>query len=188
MLRKTYDRLMSLAAGPNAVWWLSAEAFAEGVCFPIPPDFMLMPIVLADRGRAWSYAAVCTVSSVLGGATGYAIGYFLAPVGRALLALTGYGHGMDAFQAWFHQWGVLLIAVPIPYKLISITLGVAHFSFPLFVAASVLIRGMRFFAVAGLLRAYGAPIQGFIERRLALVVSAVALVLIGAVLALKFLT
>lgn len=186
MLRKTYDRMMTLAAGPNAVWWLSAEAFCEGVFFPIPPDFMLMPIVLADRARAWRYATICTVSSVLGGSVGYAIGYFLTAVGNFILALTGHGNSLDTFHAWYSQWGVLLIAVPVPYKLISISSGMFHLSFPLFIAASLFIRGMRFFAVATLLRVYGEPIRGFIERRLALVVSAVALLLIGAVLALKF--
>ena len=186
MLRKTYDWLMTLAAGPYAVWALAGEAFCEGIFFPIPPDLMLMPIVLADRARAWRYAAICTVSSVTGGAVGYGVGRFLTAVGQWILSLTGHGGSVESFKAWYGHWGVLLLAVPIPYKLISIASGFFQLDFAVFIGASLLIRSARFFAVAALVRAYGAPIRGCVERRLALVVSLVALLLIGAVLALRF--
>jgi len=186
VLRKTYDWLMNLASGPYAVWALAGEAFCEGIFFPIPPDLMLMPIVLADRRRAWRYAAVCTVASVTGGAVGYAVGRFLTSVGQWILSLTGHGGSMEAFKGWYAQWGVLLLAIPIPYKLISIASGFFQLNFLVFVGASIVIRGARFFAVATLIRIYGEPIRGFVEKRLALVVSLVALLLIGAVLALKF--
>jgi membrane protein YqaA with SNARE-associated domain len=186
VLRKTYDWLMNLAAGPHAMWALAGEAFCEGVFFPIPPDLMLMPIVLADRTRAWRAAAICTISSVAGGAVGYSVGRFLTTVGHWILSLTGHADSLASFQHWYGQWGVLLLAVPVPYKLISIASGFLQLNFALFLGASLVIRGVRFFAVAALIRAYGPPIRGFIERRLAVVVSVVALLIIGLVLALRF--
>ncbi|HZZ35799.1 MAG TPA: YqaA family protein [Caulobacteraceae bacterium] len=186
MLRRSYDWVMRLAASRHAVSWLAVLAFAEGVFFPIPPDVILMPLVLARREMAWRYAAVTVVASVLGGSTGYAVGFFLRPVGLWLLALTGHAGNEVEFQSWYAQWGVFLLALPIPYKLMAIASGLFKMDFPLFLTASLLIRGLRFFAVAGLVRAYGEPIREFVERRLALVVSAVALLIVALVAALKF--
>ncbi len=186
MIRSSYDQLMRLAATRYAVFWLALEAFCEGVFFPIPPDLMLMPMVLARPKSAFVYAGVTLVASVCGGSVGYCIGYFVEPVGQAILSLTGNAHGLDAFRHLYGQFGLLLIALPIPYKLIAIASGFAHFPYPTFLIASALIRGARFFTVAGLLRLFGEPIRSFIERRLALVISAVAVLLVGAVLILKF--
>ncbi len=186
MLRASYNRLMALAASPQGPWWLALEAFCEGVFFPIPPDLMLMPMVLARRDRAWLYALIVLVASLCGGTVGYGVGMAFESVGRAILALTGTsGAGVDAFMTTYRKWGVLVIALPIPYKLTAIVSGMTHFSYPVFIAASAAIRGARFFLVAALVRRYGAPIQGFIEKRLALVVSAVALAIVGGFLLLK---
>ena len=185
MLRRTYDRLMLLAASRQAPAWLALAAFCEGIFFPIPPDVMLLPMVLAKREHAWRNVLICVVSSVAGGSVGYAIGYFLHPVGHWLLSLTGSADRMDAFQAWYGHWGVLLLALPIPYKLMAIASGMFQFSFPVFVGASLVIRGARFTLVAALTYIYGEPIRGFVEKRLGLVVSAVAVVIVGAILALK---
>ncbi len=187
MLRRTYDWMMRLAAGPHAGLALAGVAFAEGIFFPIPPDVMLMPVVLAKRGKAFLYAGLCLVASAAGGSVGYMVGYFLAPVGRWLMALAGHASSFDKVQHWYDQWGALLLVVPIPYKLIAITSGLAHFNFAIFLGASLLIRGVRFFLGAWLVQRYGTPIQGFVERRLALVASAVGLVVIGAFVALKLL-
>lgn len=184
MLRRLYDWTLRLAASPDAPVWLALLAFCEGVFFPIPPDVMLAPLVLAQRDRAWRYAAICLGASVLGGSVGYTVGFFLHPVGVWMLSLTG-GDPVE-FQHWYGQWGVFLLALPIPYKLTAIASGLFKLSFPLFFAASVFIRGLRFFLVAGLVRAYGAPVQAFVEKRLGLVVSGVALAMIGLVLALRF--
>jgi membrane protein YqaA with SNARE-associated domain len=184
MLRRSYDWMMRRAASPEAPVWLAALAFAEGIFFPIPPDVILMPMVLAARDRAWRYAAICLTASVLGGSVGYCVGYFLHPVGVWLIQLTG-GDPQE-FQHWYGQWGVLLLAVPIPYKLSAIASGLFKLSFPIFFGASLLIRGLRFFLVAALVRIYGPPIQSFVEKRLALVVSAVALAVIGLVVAVRF--
>jgi membrane protein YqaA with SNARE-associated domain len=184
MLRRLYDWVLRLAASPDAPVWLALLAFCEGVFFPIPPDVMLAPLVLAQRERAWRYAATCLGASVLGGSVGYTLGYFLHPIGVFVLSLTG-GDPKE-FQHWYGQWGVLLLALPIPYKLTAIASGLFKLNFPLFFGASIFIRGLRFFLVAGLVRAYGAPVQAFVEKRLALVVSGVAVALIGLVLALRF--
>src|SRR5271167_57228 len=173
MLRRLYDWMMRKAATPEAPVWLAALAFAEGVFFPIPPDVMLTPLVLAQRERAWRYAGICLAASVLGGSVGYSVGYFLHPVGSWLISLTGGGVG--EVQRWYGHWGVLLLALPIPHKITAIASGLFKLKFSLFLIASIFIRGLRFFLVAGLLRAYGAPIQAFMERRLALVVSGLAL-------------
>jgi len=183
MLRRTYDKLMSLAASPRSAVWLAGVAFIEGVFFPIPPDVMLMPMVLARRERAWRYALICLLASVAGGSTGYAVGYFLHPVGVWIISLTG--GDIHVFERWYHKWGLLLLATPLPYKIMAIASGVFRYPYLKFLAASIVIRGARFFTVAGLLRAYGAPIQGFIEKRLAWVVSGVALVVALALLSLK---
>ena len=186
MLRRLYDWVMRLAGSRHAELWLAVLAFCEGVFFPIPPDVMLMPVVLANRQRAWRYAAVTVAASVLGGCVGYSIGYFLHPVGEWILSLTGNAGAADSFEAAFRKYGVIFLAVPIPYKITAIASGLFRLDLLIFVVASLLIRGLRFFLVAALIRQYGAPIQLFIERRLALVVSGVALVLIGLVLVLKF--
>ena len=185
MLRKTYDGVMALAARRDAPVWLAVVAFIEGVFFPIPPDVMLMPLVMARRERAWRYALICTLASIAGGCTGYAVGYFLQPVGHWLLAMAGHADSLDRIRQWYDEWGFALLVVPIPYKLIAITSGFFHYSFPLFLGASLVIRGFRFFLVAGLVKVYGAAIQAFIEKRLILVTGAVAVVLIAAFVAIK---
>jgi len=184
MLRKTYDWVMGLAASPRAPLALGVVAFCEGLFFPIPPDVLLMPVVLGDRSRAMRYAALTIVCSIAGGSCGYAVGFFLAPLGQWLLSLTGASYA--SFHAWYQQWGALLIAVPIPYKITAIASGLAKLNFGLFIGVSVLVRGLRFSLEALLLKIYGEPIRAFVERRLALVASAVAVAVVGLVMALKF--
>ncbi len=183
MLKRTYDGLMRLAASRAAPAWLALVAFCEGVFFPIPPDVMLMPMVLAKREHAWRNALICLVCSVAGGSTGYVVGYFLHPLGHWIISLTG--GDVASFQRFYAKWGLLLLATPLPYKLTAIASGLFQFPYFMFLGASIVIRGARFLLVAGLIKHYGAPIQGFIERRLALVVSAVALVVALALLLLK---
>ena len=191
MLRRLYDWTMRHAGGPQAPWWLAVASFAEASFFPIPPDTMLAPMVLARPDRAWRYATICTLASVAGGAAGYAIGYFLDDVGRWLLSLMGHAGGLDSFRAWYDRWGVWVILIkgltPIPYKLVTIASGLAAFSFPVFMVASVVTRGARFFLVAGLLKAFGPPIRDFVEKRLYAVTGAVALFIVLALVAVRYL-
>lgn len=190
MLRRLYMRTLALAASPRAPWWLAAIAFAEASCFPIPPDALLLPMALARPDRAWRLALVCTLASVTGGALGYLIGYAVFDqLARPLIAFYGYGPRFLAFQALYAQYGLWIILIkgltPIPYKIVTIASGAAHFDFAVFMVASAVTRGARFFAVAALLRFFGAPVRDFIERRLTLVTSLLAAGVVGGFLILR---
>jgi membrane protein YqaA with SNARE-associated domain len=190
MLQKLYARTLALAASPRAAWWLAAVAFLEASCFPIPPDALLIPLALARPRAAWRFAAICTVASVAGGALGYFIGYAVFDqLAQPLIRFYGYGDRFAAFQALYAHYGLWVILIkgltPIPYKIVTIASGAAHFNFWVFMAASVATRGMRFFLVAALLRLFGASVRDFIERRLTLVTGALAAGVVGGFLLLR---
>ncbi len=192
MLHRIYARTLTLSASSRAPWWLAAIAFAESSFFPIPPDVLLIPMALSRPDRAWRLAAICTIGSVIGGALGYFIGYAVFDqLARPVIAFYGYGDRFAAFQAMYAQYGLWVILIkgltPIPYKIVTIASGAAHFDFWVFMAASLATRGARFFIVAALLRAFGTPVRDFIERRLTLVTSAVAAGVVGGFLLLRFL-
>jgi membrane protein YqaA with SNARE-associated domain len=160
--------------------------------FPIPPDAVLIPMVLARPDRAWRLALICTLGSVAGGALGYLIGYAVFDqLARPVIDFYGYGQKFAAFQDLYARWGLWVILIkgmtPIPYKIVTIASGAAHFNFAVFMAASLATRGARFFLVAGLLKAFGPPIRDFIERRLTLVTSVAAVGVVGGFLALRLL-
>lgn len=192
MLRDLYDWMMALASERSAPWALAIVSFIESSFFPIPPDVMLVPMVLADRESAWRFAAIATVSSVLGGLLGYAIGYYLYDaVGLPILKFYGKEHALDAFIAFVHDYGVPAVIIkgmtPIPYKIVTIAAGVAKMNIPAFIGASIVARAMRFYLVAGLLYYFGDPIREFIEKRLALVTTAFVVTLVGGFVAVKYL-
>jgi membrane protein YqaA with SNARE-associated domain len=192
MLQRFYQRVLSLSASPRAPWWLALISFVEASCFPIPPDVLLVPMALARPNRAWRLALICTIASVAGGALGYVIGYALFNVVAApLLHAYHYDAAFKAFQDTFAEYGVAIILVkgltPIPYKIVTIAAGAAHFSFLLFMVVSLITRGGRFFLLAGLLHFFGDPVREFIERRLTLVTSLVAVGIVGGFLALRLL-
>jgi len=191
MLRRLYDWAMGLAGSRHAPTGLFAISFAESSFFPVPPDVMLGPMVLARPERAFLYAGLCTLGSVLGGLLGYAIGFHLEPVGIWLLTLMGHADGQQAFHDWFEKWGLWVILIkgltPIPYKLVTIASGLAHFSLITFIWASILTRGLRFFMVAGLLKYFGPAIREEFERRLALYSTIGVVVLVGIIVAMKML-
>lgn len=184
MFRPLYDWTMRLANHRHAMRSMAAVSFAESSFFPIPPDVMLVPMILARREQAWMIATVCTISSVAGGMLGYAIGYFLYDtLGEWLINLYGLQQGATEFHDWYAQWGAAIILAkgltPIPFKLVTIASGLAQFNFGIFVLTALITRGARFFLIAALLRKYGAPVQAFIEERLTLVGTAFLVVLIG---------
>lgn len=192
MLRRLYDWTMGLAGHRHAMAWLALVSFVESSVFPIPPDVMLVPMVLAQRDRAWRIAAVCTVSSVIGGFLGYAIGMFLfEAVGGWVIRAYHLETAFQTFTQAFQEYGVWIVLIkgmtPIPYKLVTIAAGVAHMNLAAFAAASVVSRGLRFFLVAGLLWKFGEPIREFIERRLTLVLTTVVVAVVGGFLILKVL-
>ena len=192
MLRRIYDWCVDAAGKPHAAWILGAVSFAESSFFPVPPDIMLIPMALARPDRAWRLAAICTVASVVGGALGYFIGYAVFyQLAKPLIDLYGYGDRFVAFQALYDQYGLWVILIkgltPIPYKIVTIASGAAKFSFPVFMVASAMTRGARFFLVAALLRSFGTPVRDFIERRLTLVTSLLAAGIVGGFLVLRLL-
>ena len=191
MLRKLYDWVMNLAGSRHAPMALAAVSFAESSFFPVPPDVMLAPMVLARPERAFVYAALCTVASVIGGMFGYAIGVFLGPLGNQILALFGHPQGAAEFHQWFAHWGVWIILIkgltPIPYKLVTITAGLARFDLVTFIWASIVTRGARFFLSATLLKYFGPHIRAEVERRLGLYSLLAVVLLIGLIVALKVL-
>jgi membrane protein YqaA with SNARE-associated domain len=184
VLRQIYEWTLSLAASRHAVWALAVVSFVESSFFPIPPDALLVPMIIADRKRAWFYALVATSSSVLGGFLGYAIGFFaFDTIGEPLLRFYGVTEEYHALQHLYDQWGAWLIvikgATPIPYKLVTIASGAFHFDLATFAVASVISRGIRFFVIAALLWRFGEPIRDFIEKRLTLVFSVSVAALVG---------
>jgi membrane protein YqaA with SNARE-associated domain len=171
MLRKIYHAVLNLADKPWCLWALAAVSFTESSFFPIPPDVLLIPMVLARPAKAWQYALVCTVASVLGAAAGYAIGAFLFDmVAQPLLTFYGKETAFLHFQTLYHSWGWWIVLgagfTPFPFKVITIASGLVGLNFPLFIMASCIARAGRFFLVAGLLWKFGAPIKDFIEKHL----------------------
>lgn len=184
MLKNLYQKLRTLAGSDRAEPALAMVSFAEASFFPIPPDVMLLPMVTIRPERAWRSAAIATLGSVVGGIFGYLIGMFLMDsIGKPLLDFYHYSDKLDAYNAAFEKWGLMIILIkgftPIPFKLVTIASGLAHFNFAIFVAASVVTRGARFFLVAGLAKKFGPTIEPFIEKQLYWVTGAIALIILA---------
>ncbi len=175
-----YNWVMRLAAGKQAEPALACVSFAESSFFPIPPDVMLAPMCVARPDRWLRYAFVCTIASVAGGVFGYALGFFLR---EWLLTFEMFQNQLAGFEAQFATWGLAVILVkgmtPIPYKLVTIASGLALFNFPMFVAASIVTRGLRFVLVAWLFKKFGPTLAPIIEKRIGLFSMAFLAILIG---------
>jgi membrane protein YqaA with SNARE-associated domain len=186
MLRRIYDWCIAAAYKPYALWLMGAVSFVESSFFPIPPDVMLIPMSLARPQRAWTYATVCTLTSVAGGLLGYAIGALLYDsIGHWLIALYHLDGKVEAFREGYQNWGSLIILLkgltPIPYKLVTITSGFAGYNLGLFVVLSLIARGGRFFLTAFLLNRYGDSAREIIEKRLGFWVTVGAVALVGGI-------
>jgi membrane protein YqaA with SNARE-associated domain len=185
VLRRLYDWTLRLAARKTAEYWLAVIAFIESSVFLVPADVLFIPMVIARPGRAYRYALVATVASVFGGILGWVIGYFAyAAVARPILSFYG---GLDQFEALrtsTSRDAILLMLVTSglahlpPIKIVTILSGAIGVDIWLFIASAIVARGARFFALAWLLRRYGAPIQSFIEKRLGLIAAGVAAAII----------
>jgi membrane protein YqaA with SNARE-associated domain len=182
---------MDLAAHRHAVTALMLIAFVESSVFPIPPDAMLIPMIMAAREKAWKLAALCTIASVAGGIAGYGLGYFLfEAIARQILEFYGYIEQFEAFRLNYNEWGGWIVFIfgvtPFPYKVITLASGATELNPLVFMVASVLSRGLRFFVVAALIWYFGPPIRSFIERRLGLVFLVGCVLLIGGFASLQF--
>lgn len=192
MLRGLYDWTLSLAERRDALWVLAVVSFVESSVFPIPPDVLMIPMILAAPRRAFLIAGVATVSSVLGGVLGYALGaFFFETVGQPVLGFYGYTEKFAEFQTTYNEWGawaVLIAGVtPFPYKVITILSGATGLDFVVFSIASVVARAARFFLVAALLWKFGPPVRAFIEKRLGLMATLFVVLLLGGFVVAKYL-
>jgi len=181
--RTLYDWTHRQAEGPYASWVLFAVAFAESSFFPIPPDVLLLPLALADREKAFRFALICTVGSVLGALLGYAIGSLLyESVGQWIIDTYGMEEAFRRFHDQFNEWGVWIILgkglTPIPFKLVTIASGVAGLPIIPFLLASIATRAARFYLVAWLLRRFGEPIREFVEKYLTWVALGLLIIII----------
>ncbi len=191
MLRALYDWTMRLAEHPQALWALAFVAFIEASVFPIPPDILMIPMILARPSRAWLIATVALTASVIGGLLGYAIGALaFETLGQPVLESLGKAEAAAEFNERFNGvgfWAVLIAGLtPFPYKVITIMSGWTGMPLATFIVTSIIARGLRFFVVAGLLWKYGAPIRVFIERRLGLMFALFVLLLIGGFYVVKY--
>jgi membrane protein YqaA with SNARE-associated domain len=192
VIRPLYDWTMAQADRPYAARFLAFISFLESSVFPIPPDVLLIPMVLGARAKAWYYAALCTVASVVGGLAGYLIGaYLFELIGQPILEFYDYVEEFNNFEQIYQRWGLWIVFLagftPFPYKVITIASGVAGLDLVTFMLASTLARGARFFLVAGLLWQFGPPIRGFIERNLGWLTILFFLLLFGGFLAIRYL-
>ncbi|MDG1128130.1 YqaA family protein [Seohaeicola saemankumensis] len=192
MIRSLYDWTLRQAQHPRALWVLAIVSFIESSVFPIPPDVLMIPMILARPNRAWLIAGVALVTSVLGGILGYAIGaLFYDTLGQPILEALGKGDAMEAFNTRFNEfgfWPVLIAGItPFPYKVITIMSGWTGMPLGVFIVTSIIARGLRFFIVAGLLWKFGAPIRDFIEKRLGLLFTLFVIILLAGFYGVRFL-
>lgn len=171
MIRRIYDEVISLSGSKYALYWLAAFSFIESSFFPIPPDIMLIPMILATPKQAWKIAGICTLASVIGAYLGYVIGfYFFQLIAEPLLNFYGYLDKFNQFKDLYTEYGAWIVfgagITPFPYKIITIASGVVHLNLAVFTLASVIARGLRFFVIAWLLKVYGERMRVFIEKNL----------------------
>jgi membrane protein YqaA with SNARE-associated domain len=187
-LYSIYDKIIQSANSPRAIWAFCGVSFAESSFFPLPPDLLMIPIVLANRSLAWRLAFLGTITSVLGGLVGYAIGYYLFnTLGDWIIQTYNLSASFAKFQQGFDEWGFWIIALkgltPIPYKLVTIASGVAHFPLETFVIASVIARAFRFYLLAGLLWWLGPWARDFVEKYLTLcLIGSLGIIVLGFVI------
>ncbi|MBP1858884.1 YqaA family protein [Rhizobium herbae] len=186
MLRRLYDWTMSLAARKSAEVWLAVIAFVESSVFLVPADVLFLPMALARPERAWRYALVATVASVLGGIAGWYIGHYaFEALAKPILEFYGKLDAFDQLRAGFSDEMLVLLLVTSglahlpPIKVVTILSGVAGIGLPLFIVSAIIARGARFFLLAWLLRRYGEEIRHFIEKRLGMLAAGVAGLLIA---------
>lgn len=185
MLRRLYDWTLSLAARKSAEWWLAIIAFVESSVFLVPADVLYLPMALSRPDRAYRYALIATVASVLGGIAGWFLGHYAyEAVAKPVLEFYGKLDDFEALRASTGGGLILLLLVTSglahlpPIKVVTILAGVVNFSLPLFILSAIVARGARFFFLAWLLKRYGEPIRLFIEERLGMIAAGAAAVLI----------
>lgn len=183
LFRRLYDKILHWSKHRHASYYLAGVSFFESSVFPIPPDVMLIPMILSKPNKAWKYATVMTLASIIGGIFGYALGYFAFEIiGQPIIQTFNYQSAYDRVSSWFEHYGtfaVLLAGVtPIPYKLFTIGAGVSQMALIPFILASIVGRALRFFAVAGLVRYLGVRYETMIRQYID-ILSWLLIVLVG---------
>lgn len=191
LIHATYNYMLDLASSKYAMLFLFIVAFTESSFFPIPPDVMLIPMVLATPQKAYRIAGLATIASVIGGCFGYCIGVFgYEFFAKPILEFYGYMAQFDVFKGYYHEWGAWIVfaagLTPFPYKVVTIASGVVHLDLVVFTIASILARGGRFFLVAWLLKKFGEPMKDYIEKNLGMLSVVFVLLLVGGFAAIKF--
>ncbi|MBR1601446.1 MAG: DedA family protein [Alphaproteobacteria bacterium] len=190
LVRKIYNSVIHLSANKHALAWLFLVSFIESSFFPIPPDIMLIPMILATPKKAWKIAGICTIASVIGAYLGYIIGfYFFELIAEPLLQFYGYLEKFNEFKKLYSEYGAWIVfgagITPFPYKIITIASGVVHLNLAVFTIASIIARGLRFFVIAWLLKVYGEKMRSFIEKNLGWLSVLFLILLIGGFLLIK---
>lgn len=190
LVRNVYNAVINLSANKHALAWLFVISFAESSFFPIPPDIMLIPMILVAPKQAWKIAGICTLASVIGAYFGYIIGFYLFElVAEPLLNFYGYLDKFNEFKNLYSEYGAWIVfgagITPFPYKIITIASGVVHLNLVIFTVASIIARGLRFFVIAWLLKVYGEKMRSFIEKNLGWLSVLFLILLIGGFLLIK---
>ena len=192
LIRKLYDWTLDKAGHPKAPWFLALIAFTESSFFPIPPDIILIPMIIAKRVKAWTYAFICTVSSVIGGVAGYCIGYFFfTTLGAIIVEYYALSDQFNSFEAYYNQYGMWIVLgagfTPFPFKFITIASGFFNLNIFLFIGVSVIARGLRFYLLALLLKIFGEMIKNLIDKYFNFLATLFFILLVGSMVLLKFL-
>ena len=192
ILRNLYNWTLDKASHKKASWFLVLVSFTESSFFPIPPDILLIPMILAKRLKAWFYALIGTLSSIAGGLVGYAIGYFFySSIGSTIIEIYGLSNSFNLFESYYNQYGIWIVIgagfTPFPFKFITIASGVFNFNIALFVIAAMIARGLRFYLIATLLFIFGNAIKKLIDKYFNLLVSLFFILLIGSIFIIKLL-
>lgn len=191
-LRKLYNWTLIKSRHPKATWFLSFISFIESSFFPIPPDIILIPMIIAKRTNAFLYASICTISSVLGGVAGYVIGYYLFnSIGLIIVNYYGLADQFLLFENYYLKYGIWIILgagfTPFPFKFITIASGVFGLNIFLFIIISILARGLRFYFIAILLKIFGKVIENLINKYFNILVTIFFILLISSIMILKIL-
>ena len=192
LLRKLYEWTLEKSNNSRAPWFLAIISFSESSFFPIPPDIILIPMVLANRIKAWLYASICTISSVIGGIAGYFIGFFFYnSIGIKIVQYYSLENLFSSFESSYNEYGFMIVFgagfTPFPFKFITIASGLFGLNLPLFICVAFFARGLRFFLVASLLKLFGNYIKSLIDRYFNIFTILFLILLIGSFVLLKYL-
>ena len=190
LLRYLYNWTIKKAEHKYSSLVLGIVAFTESSFFPIPPDILLIPMIIAKRTKAWMYAFICTFSSILGGLLGYAIGYFFYnSLGVLIIEAYHLSNSFNEFESYYNEYGILIVLgagfTPFPFKFITIASGVFNLNILLFIITSIIARGLRFYLLASLLFVFGEKIKIFIDKYFNSLAILFFILLVGSVLLIK---